>query len=83
MSRQFSRAGFFPTGARAPNMANTLSESGDRSPRGYGYISTGTKNQQGAQDMVLVAQGPGDNTAQTAQAYKSFMDMRSSKLIVE
>lgn len=33
--------------------------------------------------MALVAQGPGDNTAQTAQAYKSFMDMRSSKLIVE
>jgi len=90
VSRYHTRASYFYLG-RNPDSGDkptTLSESGDRSPHGYGYANTGTKRgniiEQGGGDASKFFQpGADDNTSQTEQARKSFMDNRTSKLVVE
>ena len=90
MSRLFSRAGYFAHG-RTPDSGRkptTLSESGDRSPKGFGYVNTGTSNkniiEQGGSDANKFFQpGAETNESQAVQARKGFMDMRSSQLVME
>lgn len=89
MSKQFSRAQFFYNG-RTPDGASkptTLTESGDRSPRGFGYINTGTREpnspiEHGGTDSNKFFQpGTDSNRGQTKQAYAGFMNFRKTKHI--
>jgi hypothetical protein len=90
VSKQFSRAAYFyngrkPDGASKPT---TLTESGDRSPKGFGYVNTGSKNgniieQGGADANKFFQAGAETNESQAAQAYKGFMNMRKTKLITD
>jgi len=93
VSRYYSRAAYnaygrTPDGASRPTTLDA--ESGDRSPRGFGYVNTGTKRgsgtgieQGGADANKFFQAGAETNESQAAQARKGFMDMRSSQLIVE
>ena len=91
MSRFYSRAAYFYNGRTPDSNAKptTLSESGDRSPRGFGYANTGTRNpsspieQGGADTNKFFQPGAEDNTSQAAQARKGFMDSRSAQLVTE
>ena len=86
MSRYFTRAAYNSYG-RTPDAGakpTTLSETGDRSPKGFGYVNTGTKNgniieQGGADANKFFQPGAETNTSQTAQAYAGFMNFRKTK----
>lgn len=84
MSRFHSRAAYssFERTPDAGAKPTTLSESGDRSPRGFGYLNSGTNNQAGTEELFGGSKSR-DNTAATEQARRSFMDMRSSQLVME
>lgn len=89
MSKLYSRAAFYGGGSRARTakaQPTTLSESGDRSPKGFGYANTGSSNkniiEQGNKDRFFQA-GSDNNQAEAAQARKGFMDQRSSQLVME
>jgi len=93
VSRYYSRAAYnsygrTPDGASRPTTLDA--ESGDRSPRGFGYVNTGTKRgsgtgieQGGADANKFFQAGAETNTSQTKQAYDSYMGMRKSKLFEE
>lgn len=76
MSKQFSRAAFF-------TRPTTLTETGDRSPKGFGYINTGTRSgpitMQGGGQPYMQA-GADSNRGQAVQAYNGFMETRKATL---
>jgi hypothetical protein len=88
VSHYFSRAAYNSFG-RTPDSGNkptTLSESGDRSPKGFGYVNTGSKNgniieQGGADANKFFQQGTDSNQGQAKEAYAGFMNFRKTQHI--